>query len=97
VLGDAGDIKLAVRQVVADVLASRTRLSSGGCSDSLIASMRAAAAVPAGLSPAVRRSARPLPGLNNLPKQLANAPATAHPGDKNRSGKNGGQLSHSCQ
>lgn len=41
VLGDAGDIKMAVRQMVADVLAGLAHpVVQRGCSDSLIASIR---------------------------------------------------------
>ncbi len=97
--GDAGDIKIAVCQVIADVLtSSRTRLSIGGWSDSLIASMRRVTIAQADLSPAAPNSALPLAGVNDLPKQVAEMRLVRFIRRKKPVLANiDGQLSHSCQ
>ncbi len=95
----AGDIKIAVCQVIADVLTSlRTRLSIGGWSDSLIASMRRRTIAQADLSPAAPNSALPLARVNDLPKQVAEMRLVRFIRAKKPVLANiDGQLSHSCQ
>ncbi len=84
--------------MIADVLqASRTRLSIGGWSDSLIASIAAVTIAQADLSPAAPNSALPLPGVNDLPKQVAEMRLVRFSGRKKPVLANiDGQLSHSC-